>query len=129
MLKSPFRRKSQLLNMRGPGIILLTNTKSPGIMVGDIEPVGIANDANRNTRNAIAKIMENINTRNQPNMLLRMRLIFDRFDLSPQGKGTASDGSSQWGTDSEFSPQGRVTESDWLIYRLFFNLKKIITVI
>jgi hypothetical protein len=107
--------------MRGPGIILLTNTKSPGIMVGDIDHVGMTNEANRNTRNAIAKIIENINTRNQPSILFRMRLIFDLFDLSPcpspQGRGEDSAGatielsSNLSDLSSNSCPQGRGEDS------------------
>jgi hypothetical protein len=104
--------------MRGPGIILFTKIKSPAIRVGYIDHDGIRNEANKNTRTAIAKIMENNTTRNQPRILFRTRFnFFDLFDLSPdpspQGRGTDSELSPQGrGTDSELSPQERGTDSE-----------------
>jgi hypothetical protein len=75
MLKSPFFRKSQLLKIRGPGIILLTKIKSPGRSVGDIDPLGIRNEANKKTLIATANIIANIRNRNQPRMFFRIRFI------------------------------------------------------
>jgi hypothetical protein len=92
MLKSPFLKKSQLRNIRGPGIILFTKIKSPGIRVGDIDHVGIRNEANKNTLKAIANIIANIKKRNQPRMLFRMRLSFDLFtEISTQRRVRGSD--------------------------------------
>jgi hypothetical protein len=62
----------------------LTNTKSPGISVGDIDHVGITNEANKNTRNAIAKIMENITTSNQLKILLMIDVHLDFFPNTSQ---------------------------------------------
>jgi hypothetical protein len=120
MLKSPpCFKKSQLLNMRGPGIILFTKIKSPGIRVGDIDHVGIRNEANKNTLKAIANIIANIKKRNQPRMLFMMRLNFTRFtpDFSPQGKGADSEVSPLWRGSG-----GGVFDSDMFLFRFFHIL-------